>query len=198
MKDVRTEGVILRALDFQEHHQILTLFSPDCGIVKIITKSFSKARLKKGDPRLSPLVQVDCLYAIGNHELCKCQEISIINPFLELRTSFSCLNTACQLAQSILQSQLGEKPAPLLYQLFISCLKKLPSLAHYDTLTSCFRLKILKHEGYIGDQISQFKPEEIKIANQLLNCRSFAELDALIPPLEFHEKVKSYFINQIS
>ena len=82
MKSYRTEGVILHAsLNFRDYDQILTVFTPDEGIVKFIVKR----SLTANGSINSPLTRVEFVYSKGKSDLLLCREISLLKMHLELR-----------------------------------------------------------------------------------------------------------------
>lgn len=199
MTALRTEGILLRTLDFQDHHQIATLFSPDQGIMKLILKG--NGRSKGSSSRISPLMQVECVYVPGKGELCKTVEISILNPLLSLRDRLVSLNAACDLAHTIISSQWPGKPSPLLYELLFYYLKKIPQIAQIQAALASFHLKVLKHDGLIGEHLEEqylpFSSDEKLILLQLLACRTIREIDAIFISTELLERIKHFFVDKI-
>jgi DNA repair protein RecO (recombination protein O) len=144
----KTEGVILQALNFQDYDKILTVFSPDEGIVKFIVKGASRSKSHvKG--LTEPLTHAEFVYTKGKSELYKCQEISAINSNHSLRLSLPVLEAACDLLQAILSSQFPHTPAPQLYKLLNSYLERLNQMQDPHLLATSFRLKLLRHDGLL-------------------------------------------------
>jgi len=221
MQPYRTEGIILHALPFQDYDLILTLFTAEEGVIKLIVKralssSKSKATLT------APLTHVECLYTRGRSDLFKCQELSLINAHLRIREKLSTLEAACELIQAVLTSQPTHAPAPELYLLFKSYLEKLPSGVDPRAFTSSFYLKTLRHEGLmevepscsvcasaltvhslaLGEnfcplhrpsQYLTFSEEEMAFFLQLAHCRSFSQLTTVSLPEALYEKVRHFF-----
>lgn len=143
MQTYCTEAVILQSLDFQEHDRILTLFTRNEGLIKLIVKG-SAAKQKSW---LAPLSSAEFIYSKGKSDLYKCQEISMGNPFPSLRHSFSVLESASDMLQAILVSQFPANPAPLLYDLLLWSFNKLPLARDPYLMSVSFRLKLLRHDG---------------------------------------------------
>ncbi|MEI8365255.1 MAG: DNA repair protein RecO [Parachlamydiaceae bacterium] len=148
MDKLTTQGVIIGALPFREYDCILSLFTPYEGLIKL----FSKGAYRKGKAAspVSPLTQIEVIYAKGRTELHPCHEITAINHNLPLRQNLAVLQTACEMLHAIKVTQQPGKPAPELYQLFLTYLHKLPAVASPVALGASFRLKLLRHEGLIG------------------------------------------------
>ncbi|NGX42711.1 MAG: DNA repair protein RecO [Chlamydiae bacterium] len=226
MQIFRTEGVILHALDFQEYDQILTVFSADQGLVKFIVKKAHSIHRKKG-VTTTPLTRAEFVYRKGNSDLLSCREISVIDQHLKLRKNLESLEAACGLIQAIQKSQFQGKPAPLLYQLLLRYLDAIPLFSSPEILEVSFRLKLVRHEGYLAlsDQCAtckaplsvmhliqgenfcekhamgrgfSFSEEETRLFILLAFCRSLSELQLFPLPLGFHEKVHQFFDEVIS
>ncbi len=59
------------------------------------------------------------------------------------------LSAACEFARAVKISQIAEKPSPELYLLLKAFIERLETTRHSDSLTTAFRLKILKHDGLL-------------------------------------------------
>jgi DNA repair protein RecO (recombination protein O) len=141
-----TEGIILREIPFQDYDQILTLFTSDAGMIKVLYKgSRSKRRGVQG--LCIPLTKVEIVYREKSGEIFGCQEMTLVDSYSLLRKKLLHLNVACDLLQVILASQLVGKTAPQLYTLLSFFLEKIPQTAHPWTLATSFRLKLLRHDG---------------------------------------------------
>ncbi len=143
-----TEGIILKSSIFGDYDQILSLFTPQAGVIKIFVKgSYRKYKTKRKN--YSPLTLVEIVYREKKSDVFSCYEIACKDYFSSLREKLLFLEVACDFIQSILTSQLLGKTAPQLYMLFCSYLKKIPQLANPWVLAASFRLKLLKHDGLI-------------------------------------------------
>lgn len=141
----KTEGVILSSIKYRDCDQIVTLFSFSAGMLKLfIRRAFKK---QMGGFQSAPFVEAEFLYSERCSELFLCQEISLINAHLALRTSYEILNSAALLNRALLVSQPLSQPAPMIYKLFISYLNALPTFSYPAILVASFRLKIMRHNG---------------------------------------------------
>ena len=219
MQPFSSEGIILHALNFKDYDKILTVFTPDHGIIKTIVHKAST----KGKSPLEPLIHADFVLLKGRSEILKCQEISVKNRYLGLREHYLHLEAACDLIKAVQESQYPDKPALSLYQLLTYSLEKLTQAPHPFALTASFRLKILRHDGLLmlerrctvcqdtslgafhlfgGESYCSqhapihaqvFSPDEMQQLDVLIHCRSFGELAAQSIQKPFHDKVKDFF-----
>jgi len=141
-----TEGIISRVIPFRENDQIITIFSPDAGLIKVIYKK--KRNLKAGLERLcAPLSRVEVVYSERQGEIFNCSEMTCIETFPNLRKDLLFLEAACDMLQVVSLSQMPGKEAKQLYALLLFFLKKIPQSLYPWTLAASFRLKLLKHDG---------------------------------------------------
>jgi DNA repair protein RecO (recombination protein O) len=181
----KTEGVVLKRIPFQEHDLILTLFSQDQGIIKCIAKGANRPKCRYA-ALLDPLTRLEFLYREGRGELWKCSEMTALNHRLALRQNFAQLTAACDMGKALLTSQLLYAPAAELYALFNAYLEHLPLFQEPDVLALSFRLKLLRHEG-IWEQGTD------ALLRELAFCRHFSEIERVVLPPHFREKVESLF-----
>jgi DNA repair protein RecO (recombination protein O) len=137
---LQTEGIVLKAIPFRDHDQMITLFTPDAGLVKVIHKENRRALCR-------PLTRVELLYKEKRGEIFSSYGIHVIDTFPVLRQELSYIESSCDFIHAILESQCIGKAAPLLYQLFCSYLKKISDVTDPWVLAASFRLKLLRHEG---------------------------------------------------
>lgn len=143
-----TEGIILRVIPFQDYHQIVSIFTPEAGLIKVLHKG-SRTQRKSGKSLCMPLTKVEVSYREKKGEIFGCHELNCLEIFPDLRKELCFLEAGCDLLQVILDSQLMGKEAPLLYALLYAYLKKIPHTANPWLLAASFRLKLLKHDGLI-------------------------------------------------
>ncbi len=144
-----TDGIILRVIPFRDYDQILTLFTQDAGMIKVIYKgSRSKRRGVQG--LCIPLTKVEVIYQERNSEIFNCHEMALVDSYHTLRQKLIDLEVACDLLQTIAGSQLLGKAAPQLYALLCFYLERIPQTPNPWILAMSFRLKLLKHEGVIA------------------------------------------------
>ncbi len=174
---VRVEGVILSTTDFKESDKIATLFTREFGLLSVLLR---RAMSEKSE-KIAPLAHIEVVFLQKDTEIKACKEYAVLNTNLSLRKSLSHLESACGMVQALSRSQWKEARAPLLYDLFLFLLKKLPESADPLTLLTFFRIKILKHEGLFG-----LPPDsELSTADQE-SLISLAQSRTLPPPLPKH------------
>lgn len=191
----QTEGIILQGLPFQEYDRILTLFSREEGLIKLILKGKNKKQIES-----PPLTQAEFVYLKGSSDLFKCREFSPLNSFQKIRLNLQSLQAACEMMQAILESQLLHHPAPLLYQLLIWSLHKIPMVLDPFFLLESFRLKLLQHEGLLNANAlgEFFTEEESSILHSLLHFQTIAEIQSSTIPGNLREKISHFYKNQIA
>lgn len=221
MKQQHLEGIILQGLNFRDYDKILTVFTPDEGVVKFIAKGVRRGS-KTGKGNTDPLSQCEFVYSIGKSDLWRCDDISILEAYLPLREDFERIQAACACGRAILQSQLTHKPAPALYALLKSYLKGLCTAPEPENVVVSFLLKVLRHEGLFAitpdcgvcqkklerwclSEGQSFCPthaphdaleigtEEAQAVQRLAFCRTFTELSTIpvIPGLQ--DKISPLF-----
>lgn len=149
MNTYRTEGVVLQANNFQDYDQILTIFTLDEGLIKLIVKGANHLK-RRGGITTSPLTQLEVEYAKGKSEILKCKSLSVLNSNLKLRDNLSALEAGCEIIRAIQISQQPNISAPDLYHLLNSYLEKIPTMPNPAILSASFYLKVLRHDGLLG------------------------------------------------
>lgn len=145
----RTEGIILRVIPFGDYDQILSIFTQDAGLIKVLFKG-SRSPRKGVQGICIPLTGVEVVYREKNSEIFACQEMDLVESYYSLRRNLLHLEIACDLLQAVGASQLVGKAAPHLYALLQIYLGKIPCTPDPRMLAVSFRLKVLLHEGLIA------------------------------------------------
>ena len=170
---------------------------------------------------------VEAVYTKGRSELFRCQEITPINSLINLRNDLATLQAGCDMLQAISLTQHPEKPAPELYQLLLAYLYKLPLTTSPTTISTSFRLKLLRYEGLLGmlshcsvcatplrhvwiqegeafcglhanATTPSLLEGERHIIEILMFSRDFSQLAATVTPHLLVEKIKKLFEERIS
>lgn len=149
MDEKRSEGVVLKATPYKENDRIITLFTPDQGVISLYVRGLSRSK-----PALvnltTPLCHGEFIYRKGKSDLYRFVDGTIIDLHLPLRRSYQHLEFGGKMLQAILKSQLPGKAAEKLYALLLTYLKHLPTAEHPAVLWVSFLLKLLKHEGLLS------------------------------------------------
>ncbi len=201
MDYITTPAIILRSIPFKDHQKIVTAFSKDLGMISMIIKGLSSKKLFKR-PFCESFCEVELVLTKRQGDLFTFHEGSITNLHLPLRDHLHCLYTASSMVKAILESQLPEKPAPLLYALFSTCLHQIPTFLCQNTLLACFYVKILKHEGIFSlsseERIeNSLSEEEKKDLTRISDVLNFSSLKKINTSLEVLNKLEQFFLMKI-
>lgn len=190
----RSEGIVLRSIDYQDKQKIITLFTPESGLLSLFVKRISPKNLALLS-LATPFSQAEFIYAAGRSDLYRFRDGTLIEGHLDLRGSLSYLQTAGELVQSVLQSQMPGKPAPALYALLSSYLKHIPHFEDPSPLIASFYLKILQHEGLLCLETETLQEKEM--LKELLFARSFSQLKTTTLSHQTLQNAKNYFYQKI-
>jgi DNA repair protein RecO (recombination protein O) len=146
MRSLKSEGIILKIIPYQDHHRIIQLLTPEHGFMSLLAKGATKPRLQS---LLSPFTHLEFVY-IKKSDMGFFKEGFSLEKHHFLREKWSLLEAAGKMGNALLHTQLPEKPAPLLYQLLLTSFKQLPLFKSASTLVVLFYLKLLTHEGVIS------------------------------------------------
>lgn len=145
---LQTEAIVLHTLPFKDYDRIVTVFTPQEGLIKLFVKGS-----KKGMTHLftftTPYTVVELLYTPTSSGLYRLFEGSLIKQHLPLRDSFSSLQTAERLGTAILSSQWQGKASPTLYALLCSYLDGISTAENHHAISASFLLKVLRHDGLL-------------------------------------------------
>lgn len=150
MKDERAEGIVLRAVPFQDCHHITTVFTEQRGLISLFVRGTHRSR-HFSHAVVTPLTRAEFHYGVKeNKDLFRFKDASVLDQHLNLRGDYHTLEMACEMAQALLATQVQWKPAPRLYCLFLSYLSQAARTDNPNALFSSFLLKVLKHEGLLA------------------------------------------------
>lgn len=200
MQEERTQGVVLRSLEYRDRERIITVFTP-FGLLSLIVKAIGRR-----SSHLLTLTTLFCeaefLFKKGRSDLYSFIDGGVIDAHLLLRAQLPFLQTAGALAKTILSSQLKGKASLTLYQLFRCYLKQIPSFATPTSLIASFQLKLLSHEGLLSltplCNECHNKPSSHLSAGESL-CTEHASMHSFFfTPEEFSELFTLYNAKQLS
>ena len=145
----KVEGIVLKQIPFKETDRIVSLLTPDRGLLSLYVKGGSKQ-----SPFLinltSPLCRGDFVFRKGCSDLYRFIDGAILDLHLPIRSSFLSLQCGAKMLEALLKTQAPGKSAHRLYSLFIAYLKHLSKAIHPETLWASFVLKLLKYEGVLS------------------------------------------------
>lgn len=147
MREVATEAIVLTHVRYRDDQWIIKMLTLSGGIVSVMSKGMKQAHLRS---LVSPLSRLEVVYLETERGLYKLQEATLIESYYFLRTRWEYLDAAGRIASSICALQCEGKPAPLLYQLMIACLKQIPHCQNSSIMVLFFHLKLYMHEGLIS------------------------------------------------
>jgi DNA repair protein RecO (recombination protein O) len=164
----RTQGIVLRALDYRENQRIITLFTP-LGLISLIVK-----RIQRRSSHLLTLTSLFCegefLFKKGRSDLHAFIDGSVMDVHLPLREQLVSLQAAGGLGHALLASQFAGKVSSELYHLFRCYLKQIRTFSTPSTLIASFQLKLLAHDGLIS-----LTPECNRCPNKASRCLAQGE-----------------------
>jgi DNA repair protein RecO (recombination protein O) len=217
-----TEGIVLRTFPYRDYDQIVTLFTANAGLIKVMCYG-SRSQKSKWRSLCVPLTLLEIVYREKSGEIFECRDMSLIDSHNALKQHYSHLETACDLLCALNMSQMLGKEAPELYALLIYFLKKIPLIHDPLILSLSFRLKLLKHEGLLTCpfichhclqplfQEAYFNGEEWQCAHdqsisslhlaeqelqtvyQLVSSQKYGNLNSVTLPMTLKVKVEHFF-----
>lgn len=190
----KSEGIVLRSIDYQDKQKIITLFTPEAGLMSLFMRRISPRNLALLS-LATPFSQAEFHYTKGRSDLYGFRDGTLIEGNLHLRGSLSHLQTAGELVQTILLSQLPGKPAPALYALLTTYIKHIPQFEDPSPLIASFYLKVLHHEGLLCLETETLP--EIDLLKELLHSKSFHLLKSLPLPKDTLHRTKKHFLSKI-
>ncbi len=216
----KSEGIVVRSADYKERERIITVFTPNAGLISLIVKYISPR--KPNFLSLStPFCQGEFIFRRGKSELFRFHDGTVLDEMLILRNHLNHLQAAGNMTQSILLSQMPGKAAPQLYALFLAYMKHIPYFEDASILTASFDLKILKYEGLLAltrscsvcqslpaqylwcgecvcashapHQAHSLSADELHLLEELLLAKSFERLKDLKIEPGLLAKIRSFF-----
>lgn len=218
-KSNRVVGIVVQSMPFQDRHQIISLFSAEWGLMRIIIKY---AYAKKNSIAVEPLNLVEICLKESKSDLFQATNVSRLNTYSNLRSSYAILTSSLDLLASIVKSQVYHKPSPILFSLLIRYLDYMPHARSPERLRMSFKLKVLRHDGWLAIEdacslcqqaLIEFKvsmgqffchahapspslslssPDVEQIKNLALSL-SFSQIDGDFPSSALEEKINSLF-----
>lgn len=158
---IKLEGIVLKQIPFKETDRIVTLYSKEQGVLQFIVKRLSQKNLQKVN-LVSPLCYGEYHLRGKEQSLLQLIDGSIYNLHLPIRENSKRLQASMKILQLLLSTQVQNKPSALLFQLVKSYLSQMTKTPHVEELLLSFHLKLLKHEGLIGNLFHCSKCKEEK------------------------------------
>ena len=162
---LNTEAIVLKSVDFRDHQKVVTLFTPEHGIISMFASNLSSKNLHKMT-LCSPLTRASYILHKGNKDLYKMKDGTLIDGHFELRNSIEKLTAGLEMIKLIDSSQFPHKGVPALYQLLRSYLKELKSTKNCTALLISYCLKLLIHEGVYQEDLIEEPLSELAFIKQ--------------------------------
>lgn len=185
MHEKKIEGLLLQTIPYLGNQKILKVLTPEEGLLTLMSKK------KSLEPLTQPFLIAEWVYRRGKGEIHSLVDATLLNDLADLRKDYTILATAGQIAQDLLKTQWPEKPGSGPYLLATSFLQKIS--LNPETLLASFRLKLLLHDGHIGEETHPFSQQEQEIVHQLTIARQFSFLQNLKIEKSLQEKIEKLF-----
>lgn len=164
MSEKQSEGIVLKSIPYKDSDRILSVFTPDRGVISLYVGRISKSRPAMVN-LTTPLCRAEFIFRKGRSDLHRFVDGTILDLNLKLRRSYQQLEYAGKMLNAILTSQMPGKSAPALYVLLTNYLKRLSDFPRLDALWASFQLKLLKHEGLLSIETACNKCQQKKASH---------------------------------
>ena len=108
MSERREEGIVLKSTPFKDADRIVTVFTPNQGVLSFIVK-----RLSKNRPAMvnltTPLCRGEFIFKTGRSQLHRFIDGTILDLHLPLRQSYERLDYGAKMLSAILTSQMPQE-----------------------------------------------------------------------------------------
>lgn len=148
----RDQAICLRTVDYSETSQVVTFFTRDQGIVRLIAKGSKRAKSKTGGT-LDLLVEGELVYTTARGEgLSTVVEFSESDSHAPLRRGAERLNTALYMLEVVAMSLAEHDPHPEVFELLHKSLRRIGQAdAPVPAVLAYFQWRLLRLIGLIGD-----------------------------------------------
>ena len=136
MSIVKTEGLIIRVMDYLESSKIVTCFTPDHGKISLIAKGARRPKSKIGGS-LDLLQHVAIVYyQKDTRELQTLSQVDVISSFQSFQSNLKLLSYSLAVLELINKLELNKAPNPKLFHYSLETLhgleiSKLPELVFF-------------------------------------------------------------------
>ncbi len=142
----RSPGLLLQSISYLGSHRILKVLTPEHGLISLLAK-FAASRKRSWSALTTPFLLAEWVYVRGKSDLSVLKDGSLVEPFLELKTSYGRLSTAGQMAQDLLRTQMPEKRAEGPFSLAVESFQELGAGKNPADVLVHFRKALLDWEG---------------------------------------------------
>ncbi|MFW6066366.1 MAG: DNA repair protein RecO [Planctomycetota bacterium] len=148
----RDQTICLRTVDYSETSQVVTFFTRDGGVVRLIAKGSKRAKSKTGGT-LDMLAEGELVYTTGRGDsLGTVVEFSESSSHAQLRRSGGRLNTALYMLEVVTLSLAEHDPHPEVFDLLSNSLRRIGEPdAPVPAVLAYFQWRLLRLIGLLGD-----------------------------------------------
>ena len=169
MKNIKTQGIILKAINYGDYDQILTVLSRDLGKIKVMARGVRRPKSKiRGGCQIFSFVQME-LYQ-GNQMYRLIQSASL-KSFIQFREDYDRLLAASQWAEVLEQTSLEGEGDESLFSLALSGFTWL-AFGEAEKILPIFLAKLLSCLGVLSGKpecvASTLDPQARKILHFFL------------------------------
>ena len=183
----KIEGLLLKATQYLGKSQLLKIFTPEKGLLTLLAK--------KGAP--PPFCVGEWVYREGRGEMGFLQEVSLLDPLADLRTSYHAFFSAGKIARALLDTQWPEQESKAIYTLAVKTVQALGRVQSGHSLTTGFLLKLLALEGLLDfEEIASSFPEEAPLLERLLQARTYSAMGEVSISDALEAKMIHFFENK--
>lgn len=154
-KTYKTEGIVLKRMDFGEADRIITLYSKDQGKIRLISKGVRKMTSRKGGN--IELFNHISIFAVEGKNLDILSEVEVTNDYKIWRSDLNCVGVAYYFCEIIDKLTPDNEPHFSLFLLLAEYLDKIGKNPPFN-LVRGFEERLLKELGYgIPEEIQEKK-----------------------------------------
>lgn len=146
---VRTEAIVLRAMDYGETSQIVTLYTRRHGTIAVIAKGARRPKSKFGSA-LQPMSYVQVVYYYKeNRDLHTLSESAHVRPLLDISRSLEKLTVGLRIVELVRALQGHEGANPQMFVLLLHTLEALDAAEHRaGHLLPYFTMRLARELGF--------------------------------------------------
>ena len=145
MQAVKVEGIVLKEINYQESSKILTVFTKEYGIISIMSKGCRnlKSKLRGVSNKLSYANFYINYKKDGISTLTDADTIDTLKNIIMDIEKISYVSYLVDLTDQVYKHSKSNE----IYDIFISCIKKINENYNLDVITIILELKLLKYLG---------------------------------------------------
>jgi DNA repair protein RecO (recombination protein O) len=143
----KVEGIVLKAKDYGESHQILTLFTKDQGKLAAMARGSKKTK-SRFSAVTEPFTEAQFVLFTGGSGIATLSQADSIHSHHLIRSDLLLTAYGAYWLDLLDKCTEEREPIPPLYRLLSALLKRLEKGTDPEILTRIFELRILKIAGY--------------------------------------------------